>query len=84
MPPRLPAPLAAGGSSRTVRVAFRDFAAYAFHPSAPQLCPLLHSRLQAPSLMVPLQAAPPAPRAPLDHTPAPQVLRACAYVIEWE
>jgi hypothetical protein len=49
IPPRLTllAPLAAGGSSRTVRVAFRDFATYAFPPSAPRLCALLHPRLRA-------------------------------------
>jgi hypothetical protein len=49
MPPRLtpPASLAAGGSSCALRVAFRDLAAYAFHPSAPRRCALLHPRLRA-------------------------------------
>ncbi len=68
----------------TVRVAFGDFAAYASHVAAPVRAGALRAAASSPECalwMALLQAAPPAPRAPLDHTSAPQV-RACACMIE--
>jgi hypothetical protein len=83
MPPRLTplAPIAAGGSSRTMRDAFRDVADYAFSSVRAAALRAAASSPESAPWMAPLQAAPPAPRAALDHTPTPQV-RACAYVIE--